>query len=86
MGFTEEELVVETKKNNVKEISITAHCSDCFAMQLHNDDGSQKEYKGYVPKFLGGGDDVQLRIDVATGQILNWKPPTEEELEALNTK
>ena len=26
----------------------------------------------YVPDFIGGGDDVVLKIDVETGQILNW--------------
>jgi hypothetical protein len=36
-----------------------------------------REYDGYVPKFLGGGDDVELDIDLDTGKILNWKPTTE---------
>lgn len=43
-------------------------------------------YTGYVPKFFPGehfGDYVQLEIDVDTGQIMNWKKPTEKELERL---
>jgi hypothetical protein len=40
------------------------------------------EHDGYVPKWFPNphaehyGDYVELEIDVATGQILNWTTPT----------
>jgi hypothetical protein len=64
---------------NPKTISISAKCSDMFSARL--DDG--REYDGYVPNFFPEdhyGDYVQLDIDLATGQILNWKAPTQKEL------
>ena len=65
-----------------KTLSFSAKCSDLFGATLH--DGSRSaDYQGYVPRFLGGGDYVALKIDLATGQILNWKPPSEEELAEL---
>lgn len=32
--------------------------------------------EGYVPDigFVGGGDELRICVDVATGQILNWNP------------
>lgn len=41
---------------------------------------------GYVPdiKGIGGGDYIEMDIDLDTGQILNWKPSTHiEVLEAV---
>lgn len=42
-----------------------------------------KEHDGYVPDFFpgGGGDYLELDIELATGKILNWKPPTKKQLE-----
>ncbi len=66
-------------------ISISDKCSDCFNATLVNDNGQvEGDYNGYVPKFFPGrhyGDYVQLKIDLATGQILNWKKPTTDDLE-----
>lgn len=62
-----------------KTISFSAKCSDMFNATLREDD-RHAQYNGYVPSFLGGGDYVQLKIDLETGQILNWKAPTEEDL------
>jgi hypothetical protein len=46
-----------------------------------------KEYNGYVPSFLGrGGDDVELEIDLETGQIVGWKKPSQEVLDKYFTK
>lgn len=70
----------------MKTITISAKCSDMFSMS--SDTGL--EYDGYVPfSAIGGSDYVEMEIDNATGQILNWKPLTpahfgakeEEELE-----
>lgn len=41
------------------------------------------DYNGYVPNFMPGehdGDYVHLEIDVETGKILNWVPPTNKQL------
>lgn len=63
-----------------KIITIIAKCSDLFS--AHLDDN--RRYEGYVPSFFPGehyGDYVQLEIELATGRILNWTPPTKQDLE-----
>lgn len=60
-------------------ISICAKCSDMFSATTN--DG--RSYDGYVPNFFPGdhfGDYVELEIDAETGKILNWNPPTKEEI------
>jgi hypothetical protein len=58
---------------NLRIITITAKCSDLFSMSA--DTGLYHD--GYVPNSsLGGGDYVEMVIDNATGQILNWRPLT----------
>lgn len=49
-------------------INLFAHSRDCTSVST--DCGV--EHNGYVPNFLGGGDDVELKIDVLTGKIINW--------------
>jgi hypothetical protein len=65
-------------------ISISAKCSDSFYANLSiNKKQIGGEYDGYVPDFFPGdhyGDYVQLEIDVDSGTIVNWKTPTNEEL------
>ena len=54
-----------------------------FSASLHEDGKQIGEYNGYVPDFMPGehyGDYVELTIDVTTGQILNWKRPSMEQL------
>ena len=56
-------------------LSISAKCSDlCFTNYTDNN-GNETETDGYVPYDIGigGGDYVDLEIDMKTGQILNWK-------------
>ncbi len=71
----------------MKTISITAKCSDMFAATWNN-----KEYDGYVPKWFPSqqtrhfGDYVELIIDLETGRILNWKKPSQEDLEETFTE
>jgi hypothetical protein len=66
-------------------ISINVKCSDMFSANLTDAQGNHVgEYDGYVPEFMPGkhyGDYVQLDIDVATGQIVNWKKPTQAQLD-----
>ena len=66
-------------------LRMNAKCSDLFAANLTDATGKQigEDYDGYVPAFMPGehfGDYVELHIDLATGQILNWKKPTEAAL------
>lgn len=46
-----------------------------------------KSFDGdYVPSFFPGdhhGDYLDLEIDIETGQIINWKKPTPEQLKTL---
>lgn len=70
-------------------ISINAKCSDLFAASLTQDGKHIGDYDGYVPEFFPGnhyGDYVELKIDVATGQILNWKKPTQKQLDEIFKK
>ena len=64
---------------------INAKCSDLFSALYDNADGTTvAAYSGYVPGFMPGehyGDYVELDIDLKTGQILNWNPPS---LKAIN--
>ena len=46
-------------------------------------DGKVKMYEGYVPDFFPAehyGDYIMMDIDADTGQILNWKKPTQKDL------
>ena len=64
-----------------KYISFFAHCSDCCCTRLIDEKLHRiAERVGYVPRGfgIGGGDDVELIIDLETGQILNWKKPEAE--------
>lgn len=68
----------KAKKRVQRVLEISAKCSDLFYAQL-----GAEEYDGYVPGFFPGehfGDYVQLKIDVDTGKIIDWKRPTAEQL------
>lgn len=53
-----------------RTMSIFAHSRDCTVISFPN--GEERD--GYVPDGLGigGGDDVELEIDIDTGQIIGW--------------
>jgi len=62
-----------------KTIFVSGKCSDLCYMTIYDADGKVlHEHDGYVPSFFpsGGGDAIDLEIDLATGTILNWVPPT----------
>ena len=69
-----------------KTISISAKCSDLFGAFLYDGNKLVGEYDGYVPEWLPNpknqhfGDYINLEIDIETGRILNWKKPTEAQL------
>lgn len=60
-----------------KILSITAKCSDLCNVSFQG-----IEHDGYVPENIGigGGDYIELSIDIETGQIQDWKPLTEEKI------
>ena len=68
----------------VKTVYVTAKCSDLCAISFLNEEGNEiGERDDYVPGWMPGehyGDYVELEIDIATGQVLNWKVPTQKEL------
>lgn len=68
-----------------KTIQIHAKCSDCCCATLLDQDGNEiLDHDGYVPSFMPGehyGDYIILDIDLDTGKILNWVPPTAEQIE-----
>lgn len=64
-----------------KTISISGKCSDMFSMGVYDANGCEiYDHEGYVPSFFpqGGGDYISLEIDLETGKILNWTPPTSD--------
>ena len=68
-----------------KKVFLSAKCSDLFCAEFVTEDGKKKEYDGCVPEMFGGGDYVALAVDLETGQILNWKPPTDEDIDELES-
>lgn len=53
---------------------ILAKCSDCCHCTIIKNGEEMHSSTGYVPDFMpyGGGDYINLEIDLNTGQILNW--------------
>jgi hypothetical protein len=74
------EVVVEAKT-----IKIHAKCRDSCSAEILDQDGEKIfDRDGYVPSFMPGehyGDYLILDIEIDTGRILNWKPPTAQQLE-----
>lgn len=73
----------------VKTIKMTGKVSDMFSFTAHDEKGAfVGEYEGYVPKeiFGYGGDYIELTIELATGKIIGWKEPDNEEVENLLKK
>lgn len=67
-----------------KIIHFSAKCSDMFVASLSIDGQAAGEYDGYVPDWMPGqhfGDYVELEIDVETGKIINWKKPSQADLD-----
>jgi len=77
-------------KPKPKTVSIHAKCCDLCVTTLKDQRGNTiKEHDGYVAAFMPGehyGDYVILDIDLETGKILNWKPPTATQLEEFIEK
>lgn len=76
------------KKVKVKSVFITAKVRDTASYDFKSEEGQTIIDKDdiYVPDFFPGnhyGDYLELDIDLSTGQILNWKAPTEHEIKEL---
>lgn len=75
------------KNENASVMKIVAKCSDMFSASFFDKNNAcVGRYDGYVPDFMPGqhyGDYIELTIDLKTGQILNWKPPTQNQLSDL---
>lgn len=69
---------------DAKILKVHLKVRDEFSASLEDTTGAEIfAYEGYVPTFMPGehyGDYVILDIDIDTGQIKNWKPPTAEQL------
>jgi hypothetical protein len=66
-------------------ISICVKCSDMFSAHINVMGQTPWEYSGYVPNWFPDehyGDYVMLDIDLASGRIINWKRPTQEDIDA----
>lgn len=79
-------MLVDVKKPivvDIKRVSIMAKVSDTLGVNLMSDTECYN-YDGYVPTWFpeegGHGDYLDFIIDIETGQILNWKKPSFEEL------
>jgi hypothetical protein len=73
----------------MKILRISAKCSDMFSATLIDEKGKAvADYNGYVPDFFpeNGGDYIELDIELATGKILNWKVPAENEVNEIFEK
>lgn len=79
--------VNEKRQVEATAIKVYAKPCDSGSYELVGPAGeSIHEHDGYVPRFFPGdhfGDYLILDIDLATGQIKNWKPPTQKQLEAF---
>lgn len=65
-------------------ISVSAKVSDLGYYILYQNRETLGEHDGYVPDFFPGlhyGDYLILDIEVETGRILNWKKPSNEDIE-----
>lgn len=71
---------------DAKVLEICLKVADQFSANLVDGHGDVIfiQRSGYVPDFMPGNKNgfyVALKIDIETGQILNWIPPTRDDLE-----
>ena len=70
-----------------KTLSIVLKVSDMFGAIILDSKGNEiGNYDGYVPEFFPGehyGDYVELDIYIATGRIVNWNVPTDEDIDKM---
>jgi hypothetical protein len=68
-----------------KILTIQAKCSDLCNVGYTNDKFEEFSHDGYVPEGIGigGGDYIEIEIDVETGKVRNWNTTEEEIINAL---
>jgi hypothetical protein len=75
----------KTVELDAKVIKVHAKPCDAGGYSLVDQDGEVIHDKpdDYVPGWFpdGGGDYIVLDIEIDTGKILNWTPPTRKQLE-----
>lgn len=69
-----------------KTLSIYCKVCDNFTASLLDQNGEtiHDQEDGYVPGFMPGdhyGDYIILEIDLDTGNVKNWKPPSAEAIQ-----
>lgn len=69
-----------------KTLSMYLKVSDMFTAHVLDENGNELggQDDGYVPDFMPGqhyGDYVILDIDLDTGRVTNWTPPTAQQIE-----
>lgn len=74
-----------------KTLSIYCKVCDNFTASLLDQNGEtiHDQEDGYVPGFMPGehyGDYLILDIDLDTGQVTNWRPPTANDLQLWMSK
>lgn len=81
-GEAAKEAELLAKAAQVKVMRVHGHSVDRNHILFKDEKGRNVlEYEGYVPGVgIGGGDDIELLIDIKTGQILNWKELTPEDI------
>lgn len=77
---------VKTVKVDARTIKVHAIVRDGASYTLCDQHGAEicDRDEVYVPGFFpetGGGDYLYLEIEIDTGRILNWKPPTKKQIE-----
>ena len=74
-----------TTEVEVTTLRLVAKEDALFLCELYDVSGQiiDKDDEGYAPLFVpdNGEHCVDLKIDLATGKILNWIPPAAEQLE-----
>lgn len=83
--------ISQPTKVNVTTLKVHCKVSDNFTCSLLSATGTElaTQEQDYVPAFMPGthyGDYIILDIDIDTGAITNWRPPTVEQLEAFIEK
>jgi hypothetical protein len=75
----------KTVQVEAKELRIYMKVRDTFSADLCDADGEtiHRQEDGYVPGFMPDdhyGDYLILNIDIDTGQVVNWTPPTKQQI------
>jgi len=77
--------IQKTVEVNAKTVKIHVKVSDSGSYELCDQDGEQiAERNDYVPRFFPEehyGDYLILEIELDSGRVLNWEPPSRIDIE-----